>query len=90
MFVPVQLAANGFGLTPQQAGAEIVATRALFELLPETAQVYPRWEGLIANHVALMIEHRIPKLLTFNDADYRAFVEIEPLNPFDVLAVPRS
>jgi len=36
---------NGFGMTAPRAAAEIVATRALFELLPESAQVYPTWEG---------------------------------------------
>jgi hypothetical protein len=36
--------------------------------------------------VALMIEHRVPRILTFNDADFRRFTEIEPLKPFDVLA----
>ena len=93
--------ANGFGMTAPQACAEIAATRALFELLPETAQVYPTWEGPIAKHtilskrahdvrlVALMIQHRVGKLLTFNDADFRPFTEIEPINPFDALAIPR-
>lgn len=93
---------NGFGMTAPGAAAEIVATRALFELLPETAQVYLTWEGLIAKHgpmgkhahdvrlVALMIQHRVAKILTFNDADFRSFTEIEPLNPFDVLGTPRS
>lgn len=93
--------ANGFGMSSQQACAEIAATRALFELLSETAQVYSAWEGLIAQHaivgkrahdvrlVALMIQHRVSKLLTFNDTDFRPFTEIEPLNPFDVMAIPR-
>ncbi len=92
---------NGFGLTSQQAGAEIAAARTLFELLPETPQVYPVWEGLVAKYaivgkrahdlrlVALMIQHRLAKLLTFNDADFRRFTEIEPLSPFDVLTIPR-
>ena len=95
------ISGNGFGYNPQQARAEICATRALFELLPETAQVYPTWEGLIAKHditgkrahdvrlVALMIQHRVGKLPTFNDADFRPFTEIEALNPFDILAIPR-
>jgi predicted nucleic acid-binding protein len=93
--------ANGFGYTPQQAFAEIVSARALFQILPETSQVYPTWEGLIAKYavqgkqahdtrlVALMIEHRVAKLLTFNDADFRRFTEIDAANPFDVLAIPR-
>jgi hypothetical protein len=71
--------ANGFGMTTQQACAEIAVTRSLFELLPETAQVYPTWEGLIAKHaiqgkrahdvrlVALMIQHHVPRILTFPD-----------------------
>jgi predicted nucleic acid-binding protein len=92
---------NGFGYTAPQALAEIAATRSIFELLPETAQVYPTWEGLIAKYnvqgkpahdtrlVALMIQHRVSQILTFNDADFRRFVEIRPLNPFDVLARPR-
>jgi hypothetical protein len=37
-----------------------------------------------------MIQHRVPKLLTFNDADFRAVAEIQSLNPFDVLAIPRT
>ena len=93
---------NGFGMTAEQAAAEITATRGLFELLPETSQVYFTWEGLIAKYavqgkrahdvrlVALMIEHRVPKLLTFNDADFRRFAEIETINPFDVISIPRS
>jgi len=93
--------AHGFGFSPQQACAEIAATRALFEILPETPQVYSTWEGLIAKYavqgkqahdtrlIALMIQNRVPKLLTFNDADFRRFAEIEPLNPFNVLAIPR-
>jgi predicted nucleic acid-binding protein len=94
--------ANGFGITAPQACAEIAAARALFELLPETAQVYPTWEGLMVKHailgkrahdvrlVALMIEHRVGRLLTFNDADFRSFTEIQPINPFDVLALPKQ
>lgn len=93
--------ANGFGMSATQAATELASARALFELLPETPQVYPAWEGLIAKYavagkpahdvrlVALMIQHRVAKLLTFNEADFRRFAEIEPLNPFDVLAIPR-
>jgi predicted nucleic acid-binding protein len=93
--------ANGFGYTSPQACAEIAAAGALFEILPETAQVYPTWEGLVAKHavlgkhahdvrlVALMIQHRIPSLLTFNDADFRPFTEIQSINRFDLLSIPR-
>ncbi len=30
-----------------------------------------------------------PRLLTLNDADFRRFVEIATLNPFDVLGIAR-
>jgi len=95
-------AGNGFGYSSQKACAEIAAAGSLFQLLPETSQVYPTWEGLIAKYAiqgkvahdarlaAIMIEHRVPKLLTFNDADFRRFTEIQALNPFDVLAIPRA
>jgi predicted nucleic acid-binding protein len=39
--------------------------------------------------VALMIQHQVPKILTFNDADFRRFAEIQADNPFDVLSLPR-
>lgn len=87
-------------MTPEQARAELTSTRALFDLLPETTQVYPTWEGLVAKYaihskqahdarlVAMLIEHRVPRLLTFNDADFKHFAEIAALNPFDVLGIP--
>jgi predicted nucleic acid-binding protein len=93
---------NGFGMSPQRACSEIIATRGIFDLLVETSQVYQSWEGLVSKYaiqgkrshdarlVALMIQHRVPKLLTFNDADFRQFQEIKAVNPFDVLSIPRQ
>lgn len=92
---------NGLGMTPQAAHAEIVCVRAVFEVLQETPGVYPTWENLIAKYatagkrahdarlVAVMLEHQVRQLLTFNDADFRQFVEVLPLHPFDVLGIPR-
>jgi predicted nucleic acid-binding protein len=94
-------AARGLGLTPSQAHQEIIKTRALFQLLPETSNVYSIWEGLVSRYnvsgkpahdtrlVAMMIEHRVKEILTFNDADFKRFTEVAPLNPFDVLGLPR-
>ena len=93
---------NGLGMTPHEAHAEITRARALFHLLPETGQVYPTCEGLVVKYairgkrahdvrlVALMIEHGVPTLLSFNDADFRQFTEIVTLSPFDVLSIPRT
>lgn len=93
--------ANGFGMSAQQAHAEISGVRALFQLLPETAHVYQTWEGLVGRYsiqgkrahdtrlVAMMIEHHVEKILTFNDRDYASYAEITALNPFDVIGLPR-
>jgi len=96
------ISVNGFGLTSQQAYAEITAARSLFQLLSETAQVYATWERLIGQYaiqgrrahdarlVAMMIEHHVPRLLTFNGDDFRQFAEIITLNPFDIVGIPRG
>ena len=93
---------NGLGMTYQQARAEIARARSLFQLLPETAPVYATWERLIGHYtihgkrahdarlVAMMIEHNVPRILTFNDGDFRQFSEITTLTPFDVIGVPRN
>jgi hypothetical protein len=39
--------------------------------------------------VATMVVHRVPQLLTFNDADFVQFAEIAVLNPFDVIGTTR-
>jgi predicted nucleic acid-binding protein len=95
------VSANGFGMTPQRARAEVASARTLFQMLPEMPQVYSTWEGLIAKYpvagkrahdarlVAMMIEHHVPKLLTFNNEDFKQFAEVSALNPFDVLGVAR-
>ena len=38
----------------------------------------------------MMIEHHVPRILTFNDGDFKQFGEIIALNPFDALGIPRS
>jgi predicted nucleic acid-binding protein len=88
-------------MSAEQACREIISTRTVFEMLPETAQTYIIWENLVAKHkivgkrahdvrlVAVAIENKIPKLLTFDDSDFRSFTEIEAVNPFDVLVIPR-
>jgi predicted nucleic acid-binding protein len=96
------ISANGLEMTSEQSCAEITKARSLFQLLPETAQIYTTWERLIGQYpvhgkrahdarlVAMMIEHHVPRLLTFNDSDFRQFTEIVLLNPFDVLGIPRD
>lgn len=96
------IAVNGLGMESAAALAEISGLRGIFQVLGETPQTFPIWESLVAKYpirgkqahdarlVAVMIEQRVPRLLTYNDADFRFYTEIEVLNPFDVLQVPRT
>jgi predicted nucleic acid-binding protein len=92
---------NGLGMTAEQALWEIVSARTIFSPLPDAAEVYSIWENLVTKHrvegkrahdvrlAAFMTHHHILKILTFDDADFRGFTEIEAVNPFDVLGIPR-
>jgi predicted nucleic acid-binding protein len=87
------VSANGLGLTPAQAGAELARLKALFPLFPETPAVYPEWERLVTTHqvagknahdarlVAAMTVHGITHILTFNTGDFARYPGITVLNP---------
>ncbi len=95
-------AQNGLGLAPPQALNELVQVRTIFQLLQELAGVYSTWEALVGKYavagkpahdvrlVAMMVEHRVARILSFNDQDLKRYAEIESLNPFDVLGLPRA
>jgi predicted nucleic acid-binding protein len=94
-------AANSLSLTPQQALTRIQMFKAQFTPLPESPAIFTL-ESLLAKyhptnrrvfdtrHVAIMLAHGLSKILTFNDADFSPFSEIQPLNPFDLLGLPRA
>jgi predicted nucleic acid-binding protein len=94
-------AANGMGMSAAAALNEIGAIRALFQLLPETPNLYQTWEGVVRKYavvgkpahdarlVAFMVEHQIQRILTFNDQDMTRYAMIKALNPFDILGVAR-
>jgi predicted nucleic acid-binding protein len=91
----------GLGLTPAGAVAQLETAERQFAMVPEPSTIVSRWKELVvrfavtgksthdARLVALMVEQRIPKLLTFNDAHFARYSEILAVNPFDVLGVPR-
>lgn len=91
------ITANGLGLTVAQAEQELTKLRALFTILPDTADILPEWEQLVVTHqvlgkqahdarlVAAMSVHNLTNLLTFNDGDFKRFTEIIVVNPRDVL-----
>lgn len=93
-------AENSLHLTPEEALREIASIKANVSVLPETPELFPRWEHLVAKYrptnrrvfdvrlVASMLVHNIPQILSFNDQHFRAFTEIRVLNPFDLLGIP--
>jgi predicted nucleic acid-binding protein len=93
-------AQRGLGLSPSEALAEIAAMKSRFALLPDVP-IHAKWEELLAKYlvtnrlvfdlrlVAAAIVGGCSGILTFNDADFERFSEIQALNPFDLLGVPR-
>jgi predicted nucleic acid-binding protein len=92
--------ANGLGLTPAQAAAELTRLKALIPLLPDTAAIYPQWERLVLTHqaagktahdarlVAAMAVHGMTHLLTFNTQDFARYPVITALDPVAVASPP--
>jgi predicted nucleic acid-binding protein len=93
-------AQNGLGLSPTEALAEIAAIKARFPLLPDVP-LHAKWEELVTKYlvtnrlvfdlrlVAAVIVGGCTGILTFNDVDFIRFKEIQVLNPFDLLGLPR-
>src|SRR5882762_5582468 len=84
---------NGLGLTIAQTEHELTELKALFIILPDTADILPEWEQLVVKHqvlgkqahdarlVAAMLVHRVTHLLTFNIADFKRYNEITVVSP---------
>ena len=79
------VANNGFGLSPEVAGAEIDNIIETYTLLNDNETVFQNWKQLIENYkvsgktahdtkiVALMQSHKITKLYTINKKDFKRF-----------------
>jgi len=88
--------ANGLGLTPAQADAEVRQLEALFPMAPETPAIYPQWRRLVlesgvsgvqvhdARLAAVMLAHSLSHLLTFNGRDFARFGGITVVHPLQV------
>ncbi len=99
---PVDAPNPGLGLASAEAMSQVESAEHQFDLQPEPPTVVLRWKELVVRHgvtgksthdarlAALMVERRIPKLLTFNDSHFARYAEIIVLNPFDVLSVPHA
>ena len=76
-----------------QAEVQLNALKTMFVLLDDTPEIYSAWEGIVIRYqvsgkqahdarlVASMLVHKVARLLTFNDADFKRFTEITVVNP---------
>jgi predicted nucleic acid-binding protein len=88
--------ANGLGMSVDETVAEVFRLKGIFHVLPDTAEIFSEWEGLVSRHgvkgkethdariVAAMLAHKVTHLLTFNTADFKRYTEITTVNPQDV------
>jgi predicted nucleic acid-binding protein len=87
---------NGLGFTIGQTETELSKIEQVFDLLPDTLDVYKNWRELVVNHsvqgvqvhdakiVAAMKTHNIKNLLTFNTKDFKRYTEINAIEPKDI------
>ncbi len=99
---PVDAPNPGLGLAPVAAVAQVETAESQFHLEREPPAIVPRWKDLVVRYgvtgksthdarlAALMVEHGIPRLLTFNDSHFARYTEIVALNPFDVLGISHA
>jgi predicted nucleic acid-binding protein len=92
---------QGLGLKPSEALAHLHALKSRFVVLPEQP-LQEMWESLIQKHqltnrrvfdlrlACAAIAGHCTAVLTYNDADFPQFAEINVLNPFDILGQPRA
>ena len=91
------LAANGLGLSPEQAVLELNDFERAFEHLRDTPDVYDIWRRLVqevgvhgrqvhdAHLAATMLAHGLDQILTFNIPDFQRYPGITALHPQDVV-----
>ncbi len=90
---------NGLGFSVGAALAEVETIERFLTLLPDTPALYEVWKGLVTQYgvigskvrdarlVALMLVHRVHRILTFNTSDFRRY-RVEVLHPAAVAGQP--
>lgn len=80
-------------LTTRQAAIEAAKIETLFELVPDTPEIYPEWQRLVETHyvsglpvhdarlVAVMAVHNLSHILTFNARHFRRYSHINVVEP---------
>ena len=84
---------NGLGFSIEETRDEVSKLEAFFAVLYESATSYAAWKALVVEHrvsgvqvhdarlVAVMKVHGIRQIVTFNDADFSRYGEIDVLHP---------
>jgi predicted nucleic acid-binding protein len=87
---------NGLGFSIAETEAELTKIEQVFDLLPDTLDVYKNWRTLVVNHsvsgvqvhdakiVAALKAHNIQNLLTFNAKDFKRYTDIKAIEPKDI------
>ena len=88
---------NGLGFTPARTDMEVTRFEALLTILPDNADIYPRWRRLVVRYsvsgvqvhdariAAAMEAHGVTHLLTFNDQDFKRYPNITVMTPAEVI-----
>jgi len=94
--------ANGMGMSPAQAEAELSSLKTLFRFLNDSPRIYTEWERVVTQYavsgkpahdarlVAAMLVHGLMQLLTFNVDDFVRFSTITVLSPRGLLHPQRT
>ena len=89
---------NGLGMSFAEALAELARVKSFFALLPETEEIFPAWERLVAAYqvsgkpahdarlVAAMHVHGLTSILTFDKTGFTRYAGIEVVHPAAVTA----
>jgi predicted nucleic acid-binding protein len=88
--------ANGLGFTPEQAARYVDRFQTLFDLLPETPEIFLTWRKLVLDYkvsgiqvhdariVAAMMVHQVDQILSFDLDDFKRYRGITAVHPTDV------
>lgn len=93
---------NGFGWSPEVVALEITRIRSLFQVLPDSEDIFTNWLQLVSAYnvsgkqvhdtrlVAVAYTHNVEFLLTLNVRDFQRFPGIVALHPSDVPLLPNT
>ncbi len=85
--------ANGIGFSPEQAARYIDRFQTIFQLLPETPELFTTWCNIVVQHrvsgiqvhdariVAAMAVHQVSTILTFDLDDFKRYRNIVVIHP---------